>query len=194
MALLFSQVTVTAGNDAVSFLVGGIPREYDDLEDWDEFDDFLKYIDEETEVLVHADAYLYGEGETSEASYSDILQFSSQLKSGSSFLTDYCDNIEERNMNKFEAERRFAQRMKDNYPPGTRIMLLQMGDDPRPVEPNTRGTVAVVDDMGTLHCNFDNGRQLGIVPGEDSFRKLTSEELAEEQTMAESEDFSMKMQ
>lgn len=30
-------------------------------------------------------------------------------------------------MNKFEAERRFAQRMKDNYPPGTRIMLLQMG-------------------------------------------------------------------
>lgn len=97
-------------------------------------------------------------------------------------------------MNKFEAERRFAQRMKDNYPPGTRIMLLQMGDDPRPVEPNTRGTVEVVDDMGTPHCIFDNGRQLGIVPGEDSFRKLTSEELAEEQTMAEPEDFSMKMQ
>ena len=97
MALLFSQVTVTAGNDAASFLVGGIPREYDDLEDWDEFDDFLKYIDEETEVLVHADAYLYGEGETSEASYSDILQFSSRLKSGGSFLTDYCDNIEEVN-------------------------------------------------------------------------------------------------
>ena len=89
MALLFSQVTVTAGNDAASFLVGGIPREYDDLEDWDEFDDFLKYIDEETEVLVHADAYLYGEGETSEASYSDIQQFFSRLKSGSSFLTDY---------------------------------------------------------------------------------------------------------
>ena len=37
MALLFSQVTVTAGNDTVSFLVGGIPREYDDLEDWDDF-------------------------------------------------------------------------------------------------------------------------------------------------------------
>ena len=37
--------------------------------------------------------------------------------------------------------------MKDNYPPGTRIMLLQMGDDPHPIEPNTRGTVEVVDDM-----------------------------------------------
>ena len=83
-------------------------------------------------------------------------------------------------MNKLEAERRFAQRMKDNYPPGTRIMLLQMGDDPHPIEPNTRGTVEVVDDMGTLHCIFDNGRQLGIVPGEDNFRRLTDQELAEE--------------
>ncbi len=33
---------------------------------------------------------------------------------------------------------------------------------------------------GTLHCDFDNGRSLGVVPGEDSFRKLTDEELAEE--------------
>lgn len=97
-------------------------------------------------------------------------------------------------MNRLEAERRFAQRMKDNYPPGTRIMLLQMGDDPRPVEPNTRGTVRAVDDMGTLHCDFDNGRQLGIVPGEDSFRRLTEQELAEEQEMSETQDFGMKMQ
>lgn len=96
-------------------------------------------------------------------------------------------------MNKFESERRFAQRMKDDYLPGTRIMLLQMGDDPRPIEPNTKGTIAVVDDMGTLHCNFDNGRQLGIVPGEDSFRRLTDQELAEEQKMDESQDFGMKM-
>ncbi|MCI8332349.1 MAG: DUF4314 domain-containing protein [Clostridiales bacterium] len=55
-----------------------------------------------------------------------------------------------------------------------------MGDDPRPVEDNTRGTIKVVDDIGTLHCVFDNGRSFGVVPGEDSFRKLTEEELAEE--------------
>ena len=97
-------------------------------------------------------------------------------------------------MNKFETERRFAQRMKDNYTPGTRIMLLQMGDDPRPIEPNTRGTVRAVDDMGTLHCDFDNGRQLGVVPGEDSFRRLTEQELAEEQEMSKAQDFGMKMQ
>jgi len=96
-------------------------------------------------------------------------------------------------MNRFEAERRFAQRMKENYPPGTRIMLLQMGDDHRPIEPNTRGTVKAVDDIGTLHCAFDNGRSLGIVPGEDSVRRLTDEELAEEQQMDETQDFSLKM-
>lgn len=65
-------------------------------------------------------------------------------------------------------------------PPGTRIMLLGMENDPNPVESGTRGTVRVVDDIGTLHCDFDNGRSLGVVPGEDSFRKLTDEELAEE--------------
>ena len=107
--------------------------------------------------------------------------------------TNQINETEEQSMNRFEAERRFAQRMKENYPPGTRIMLLQMGDDPRPVEAGTRGTVKAVDDMGTLHCNFDNGRSLGIVPGEDSFRRLTDEELAEEQQMNKSQDFGMKM-
>ena len=58
---------------------------------------------------------------------------------------------------------------------------------------DTRGTVKAVDDIGTLHCAFDNGRSLGIVPGEDSFRRITDEELAEEQQMDETQDFSMKM-
>ena len=63
-----------------------------------------------------------------------------------------------------------------------------MGDDPRPVENGSRGTVRVVDDMGTVHCDFDNGRRLGLIPGEDSFRKLTDAELAEEQDADISEE------
>ncbi len=51
-------------------------------------------------------------------------------------------------------------------------MLDYMGDDPRPIEPGTKGTVRVVDDAGTVHCNFDNGRSLGLIPGEDSFHKI----------------------
>lgn len=86
-------------------------------------------------------------------------------------------------MNEWERLSRQAERYKEDYPPGTRIMLLRMENDPNPVESGTRGTVKHVDDIGTLHCRFDNGRNLGVVPGEDSFRKLTDEELAEERSM-----------
>ena len=88
-------------------------------------------------------------------------------------------------MNEWDRLHRQAERYKASYPSGTRIMLLSMGDDPRPVENNTRGTVEFVDDIGTVHCTFDNGRSLGMVPGEDSFRKLTEQELAEEQAQKE---------
>ena len=88
---------------------------------------------------------------------------------------------------------RQAQIMKERYPAGTRIMLLHMGNDPNPVEPNTKGTVAVVDDIGQIHCDFDNGRSLAVVPGEDTFRTLTAEELAEEQSADESEAPTMGM-
>ena len=63
-----------------------------------------------------------------------------------------------------------VQHIKDQYPAGTRIMLDAMGDDPRPNAPGTLGTVRSVDDLGTVHCDFDNGRRLGLIPGEDSFR------------------------
>ena len=66
-------------------------------------------------------------------------------------------------------DRNLVQRMKDQYPPGTRIELDFMGDDPRPIAPGTKGTVRIVDDMGTVHCDFDNGRRLGLIPGEDAF-------------------------
>lgn len=91
-------------------------------------------------------------------------------------------------MNEYDCLYRQAQRYKELYPKGTRILLLHMGDDPRPVEDDMRGTVMFVDDMSTVHCKFDNGRQLGIIPGEDSFRKLTDEELAEEQADGEDMD------
>ena len=92
-------------------------------------------------------------------------------------------------MTEYDRLYRQAQRYREMYPEGTRILLLHMGDDPRPVEDNMRGTVKYVDDMCTLHCAFDNGRQLGFIPGEDRFRKLTAEELAEEQNEDMDEDY-----
>lgn len=65
-----------------------------------------------------------------------------------------------------------VKRIKKQYPVGTRVMVDFMGDDPRPIAPGTKGTVKHVDDIGTIHCVFDNGRSLGLVPGVDSFRTL----------------------
>lgn len=90
-------------------------------------------------------------------------------------------------MNEWERLRRQAQRIKESYPPGTRVMLLSMEDPWAPVPSGTKGTVEVVDDIGQIHMKWDNGRSLALVPGEDSFRKLTESELSEEQSEAISE-------
>ena len=70
-------------------------------------------------------------------------------------------------------DQNLVQRMKATYTPGTRIVLDFMGDDPHPIAPETKGTVRIVDDIGTVHCDFDNGRQLGLVPGEDAFHAIS---------------------
>ena len=73
---------------------------------------------------------------------------------------------------------------KEHYPAGTRIMLDRMGDDPRPIPAGTKGTVTAVDDIGTLHCKFDNGRMLGICPEVDSFHKIIEQTETQEPKMS----------
>ena len=63
------------------------------------------------------------------------------------------------------------ERIKDAYPKGTRIQLDYM-DDFQAVPSGTKGTVTHVDDMGTIHMKWDNGRTLGICPETDSFHKI----------------------
>ena len=75
--------------------------------------------------------------------------------------------------------RRRIESIKQRYPEGTRICVDCIGDDPRPIESGTKGTVDWVDDIGTVHCNFDNGRCLGLIVGEDSFHVIQQEEVQE---------------
>lgn len=65
-----------------------------------------------------------------------------------------------------------AKIYKELYPKGTRIEVIEMVDDPRPIPSGTKGTVNHVDDMGTIHCTFDNGRRLGLIPDVDEFKKI----------------------
>lgn len=51
---------------------------------------------------------------------------------------------------------------------GKRIILNHM-EDPDPIPDGATGTVTGVDDWGHIHVQWDNGRTLSVIPGEDSF-------------------------
>ena len=59
-------------------------------------------------------------------------------------------------MNEYERLSRQAERYKKQYPPGTRIQLIEMEDPFAPIPSGTRGTVKVVDDIGQLHIEAEN--------------------------------------
>lgn len=62
--------------------------------------------------------------------------------------------------------------IKADYPQGTRIQLDHMEDPFASIPDGMTGTVTFVDDAGTLHMRWDNGRSLGVVPGVDAFHKI----------------------
>lgn len=62
-----------------------------------------------------------------------------------------------------------VRRIRERFPVGAKIVLDHMGNDPHPIPDGTKGVIKHVDDAGTVHCTFENGRYLGLIPGEDSF-------------------------
>lgn len=100
-------------------------------------------------------------------------------------------------MSYYDRERNMVESLRQMYPKGTRVECLLMMDPFAPVPSGTRGTVVHVDDMATIHVHWDNGSSLGLVRGEDSFRKLSAEEVeaenASEQDDSPDEESKFKM-
>jgi hypothetical protein len=76
----------------------------------------------------------------------------------------------------FFPDRKIVERVKKEYPSGTRVELISLNDPYRDIPTGTRGTVSCVDDTGTIHVHWDNGACLGVVYGEDSCRKIKEDE------------------
>lgn len=64
-----------------------------------------------------------------------------------------------------------VERIRKEYPVGTRVELVQM-DDPQAPPVGTKGTVRGVDDIGSIMVAWDSGGSLSVVWGEDICRKL----------------------
>lgn len=73
----------------------------------------------------------------------------------------------------FGIKKETLERLKKQYPMGCRVELVQMNDPwSTKLNPGCRGTVIAVDDIGTIHVNWDCGSSLGVVYGEDVCRKV----------------------
>lgn len=64
-----------------------------------------------------------------------------------------------------------VERVRRQYPVGTRVELLHM-DDVQAPPIGTKGTVEGVDDTASLLVDWDNGSHLNVIYGEDSVRKI----------------------
>jgi len=66
-----------------------------------------------------------------------------------------------------------VERLRGQYPAGTRVELISMDDPSSSLKPGDRGTVAFVDDIGTVAVTWDNGSHLGLAYGADQFKTVT---------------------
>ena len=66
--------------------------------------------------------------------------------------------------------REIVERIRREYPAGTRVELVRMDDAQAPLA-GTLGTVLGVDDTGSL-MRWDNGSGLNVVYGEDVVKKV----------------------
>ena len=68
-------------------------------------------------------------------------------------------------------DRSEIESLKNEYPIGTRIVLLKMDDIQAPPK-GTKGTVLGVDDIGSILVRWDSGSSLNIIPKIDTFQKV----------------------
>ena len=61
--------------------------------------------------------------------------------------------------------------LRERYPAGTRVELVQM-DDAQAPPVGSKGTVRGVDDMGSIMVAWDNGCGLSVAYGADICRKV----------------------
>ena len=75
-------------------------------------------------------------------------------------------------MNNLHMRPDMLQRIREKYPVGCTVEIIEMCDPYRDMPAGLRGTVTHVDDTGTVFADWENGSTLGAVFGEDRIRRV----------------------
>ena len=62
------------------------------------------------------------------------------------------------------------KRLREEYPEGTRVELIEMNDPYREMPPGLKGTVRMVDDAGGIQIDWDNDSALAAIYGFDKIK------------------------
>ena len=68
-------------------------------------------------------------------------------------------------------ERARIENLRKRYPKGTKLRLGKMDGEPQ-MPSGLTGTVYLVDDIGQIHVEWENGSSLALEPKVDSFSKV----------------------
>ena len=75
-------------------------------------------------------------------------------------------------MNNLHMRPEMLKRIREKYPVGCTVEIIEMCDPYRDMPAGLRGTVTHVDDTGTVFADWENGSTLGAVFGEDRIRRI----------------------
>ena len=75
-------------------------------------------------------------------------------------------------MNNLHMRPEMLKRIREQYPVGCTVEIIEMCDPYRDMPAGLRGTVTHVDDTGTVFADWENGSMLGAVFREDRIRRV----------------------
>ena len=64
------------------------------------------------------------------------------------------------------------KKLREDYPPGCHVELVEMHDPYREMPAGLRGEVLFVDDAGGVHVAWSNGSTLAALVGIDEIRRI----------------------
>lgn len=64
------------------------------------------------------------------------------------------------------------KQIRCNYPVGSRVELVYTNDPWTELRPGARGTVSMVDGVGIVYVDWDNGSELGMLYRVDRIKRV----------------------